>query len=378
MAAFPCVHVGRGVPVGVAEGSVAGGRAIPILAQQKASTTVAWTAARFPARAPVGVAALLAGLAGAGGRVSRTRDPQRMTSRPRALAGRRAVESEAARLEREAAKLRAEAQDLEKANAVERRAARAEQLLGADRGSGATVGSELLAARMKDVVGLEMSSTEVGELLSASAAGKAELGFDDLASAAFDQAVAALVAAQDARLSEELARRERELAEEEERKRLVSSVTDVFSGGEEDAGPVVRVLACLPYLLPLVDGLPLGASLQFALPVLAQFIGFVFPLLALKEAIPFGTFIFLIGFQFLCRNPELPALVRYNLRQACVIDIVILLPQLLASFTGIVLPLDVPLFILMLLSVGYSLAVTALGKTPSGLGFISDATERGL
>jgi len=104
------------------------------------------------------------------------------------------------------------------------------------------------------------------------------------------------------------------------------------------------------------------------------------PLVELKEVIPFGTFIFLIGFQALCRNPELPALLRYNLRQACVLDILILLPSFIQSFLGIQVPegLDFALFILLLGCLPYCLFMTALGKTPDGLGFVSDATERGL
>merc|ERR1712187_93602 len=108
------------------------------------------------------------------------------------------------------------------------------------------------------------------------------------------------------------------------------------------------------------DGLPLGGALLGVVPALMPLFVIFGPLAALKDVIPFGTFIFLIGFQYLCRNQELPGLLRYNLRQACVIDILILLPDFIQGFTGIELPqqLDIPLFILMVLSVAYSLVLT--------------------
>eukprot|EP00411_Alexandrium_monilatum_P119633 CAMPEP_0175680862 /NCGR_PEP_ID=MMETSP0097-20121207/25007_1 /TAXON_ID=311494 /ORGANISM="Alexandrium monilatum, Strain CCMP3105" /LENGTH=352 /DNA_ID=CAMNT_0016987707 /DNA_START=17 /DNA_END=1072 /DNA_ORIENTATION=- len=320
----------------------------------------------------------------AAGAAARCRHLQR-AARSQAVRGgasavtRAAVESEASRLERQAAQLRAEAQELEKAKAVERRAARAEELLDATRDSGATVGPEALSASVKKVVGLTLSPNDVRELMAVSATGD-RLGFDDLASVAFDAALEKLVAAQDAKLSAELAERQKELAAEAEREKMVSSVTSLFSGDADDGGPTGRALACLPYLLPLLDGLPYGLSLASFVPFLAPLFITLGPLLGLKNAIPFGTFIFLLGFQFLCRNQELPGLLRYNLRQACVIDVLILLPSFVAGFTGFRIPdtLDIPIFILMAICIGYSLVCTALGKTPSGLGFVSDATERGL
>merc|ERR1711972_714627 len=146
------------------------------------------------------------------------------------------------------------------------------------------------------------------------------------------------------------------MADKEEQEKLMSGVANMFSAEDDGGGPAGRVLACLPYLLPLADGLPFGGALADDVPFLQPILIAFSPLLALKSVIPFGTFIFLIAFQFLCRNPELPGLLRYNLRQACVIDILILLPEFILSFTGIQLPpqLDIPLFILMALSVVYS------------------------
>eukprot|EP00930_Biecheleria_cincta_P035194 TRINITY_DN24221_c0_g2_i1.p1 TRINITY_DN24221_c0_g2~~TRINITY_DN24221_c0_g2_i1.p1 ORF type:complete len:391 (+),score=79.99 TRINITY_DN24221_c0_g2_i1:214-1386(+) len=285
-------------------------------------------------------------------------------------------DTEAAKLAQEAAKIRAEAQELEKEKVNEQRINRAKDILG----SKSAVGPQELQVKLKEVAGFTVSPGEVGDIMKACFAGD-KLGIGDLASAAFDEALSQIISAQDARLNAELAKRKQELAEEAAREKMVSSITDVFAGGEEDSsGPAGRVLACLPYLLPLIDGLPYGGALPDLVPFLMPLYVVVSPILTLKSVIPFGTFIFLIGFQFLCRNPELPNLLRYNLRQACVIDIFILLPQFIAGFTGFQLPdlLDVPVFILMVISIVYSVGMTALGKTPNKLGFISEATERGL
>merc|ERR1712226_1285558 len=96
--------------------------------------------------------------------------------------------------------------------------------------------------------------------------------------------------------------------------------------------------------------------------------------------IPFGTFIFLIGFQYLSRNEDLPGVVRYNLRQATVLDIFAIIPAWFTGLLGMNLPdgLDIALFILILFCMTYSVVLTALGRLPDGLGFVSDATKRGL
>jgi len=293
----------------------------------------------------------------------------RFSTTCRATAG--SDEDAASRLEREAAKLRAEAAELEE----DRRAARARQLLGGD----STVGPEELGKRVKGVLGLSLSGDEVAELSGSVSAGTNKLGFEDLASTAFDVTLDRLEKAQNARLSAELAERKRQLAEEAEREKAIAAATGLFSADADDGGIQGRVLACLPYFLPLADGIQFGGPAIDLVPALYPILMVFSPLLALKSAIPFGTFLFLVAFQFLCRNEELPGLLRYNLRQACVIDILILLPDFIAGFTGFQLPaVDLPLFILMVLSVGYSVILTSLGKYPNNLGFISDATERGL
>jgi len=257
---------------------------------------------------------------------------------------------------------------------------RAEQLVGGKRSAGAALGPEELAAKLKEVEDVDFSVAEAKMLITAcSTSDKA--GYDDLATEAFDAELAKLVKEQGLRLSAELAERKRQLEDEKKKEELVSTVTNVLSPGTEvEAGPAERALASLPYLLPLVDLLPYGVSLAYLFPPLQFLFLFAAPLLALKNMIPFGTFIFLIGFQFLCRNEELNGLVRYNLRQATVLDIFAILPSWIIGFIGVNLPegLDMALFVLIFFCMSYSVVLTALGRLPDGLGFVSDATKRGL
>lgn len=291
-----------------------------------------------------------------------------------------AAEDDASSLASQAAALRAEAMELEKSKVMDRRTSRAEQLVGGKRSAGAALGPEELVAKLKEVEDVDFCVAEAKMLITAcSTSDKA--GYDDLATEAFDAELAKLVKEQGLRLSAELADRKRQLEDEKKKEELVSTVTNVINPGTEvEAGPAERALACLPYLLPLVDLLPYGVGLAYIFPPLQFLFLFAAPLLALKNAIPFGTFIFLIGFQFLCRNEELNGLVRYNLRQSTVLDIFAILPSWIIGFIGVNLPegLDLALFVLIFFCMTYSVVLTALGRLPDGLGFVSDATKRGL
>jgi hypothetical protein len=87
-----------------------------------------------------------------------------------------------------------------------------------------------------------------------------------------------------------------------------------------------RLLAALAYLLPWSDGIGFGQGVLsmarplelLALPAL--------PLLALERVVPFGGLVlFLALFLLVVRNPQVPYLIRFNVLQAILIDIVLVL-----------------------------------------------------
>jgi uncharacterized membrane protein len=85
-----------------------------------------------------------------------------------------------------------------------------------------------------------------------------------------------------------------------------------------------RLLAALAYLLPWSDGVPFGGALFGLLPALQWLV-----LPALQQQIPFGGFLlFLVLFLAVVRNARVPYFIRFNVLQAILIDIVLILVSL--------------------------------------------------
>ena len=96
-------------------------------------------------------------------------------------------------------------------------------------------------------------------------------------------------------------------------------------------GPPIwqRLLAALAYLLPWSDSIGFGASLFRMFPLLRYLQLPALPLLLLEQAVPFGGLVlFLVLFVAVVRNPKVPYMVRFNVLQAILIDIVLVLLQL--------------------------------------------------
>ena len=105
-------------------------------------------------------------------------------------------------------------------------------------------------------------------------------------------------------------------------------------------GPPIwqRLLAALAYLLPWSDALPFGRSLFGVFPALQWLSLPALPLVVLQQAVPFGGFvIFLVLFLAVVRNTKVPYLIRFNVLQAILIDILLILVSLV--FTVLLAPL---------------------------------------
>lgn len=90
-----------------------------------------------------------------------------------------------------------------------------------------------------------------------------------------------------------------------------------------------RIFACLPYLLPLVEGLAFGKFLFSQFPALQVLFVPLAPVLLLYS-IPFaGLIIFFALFLLVVRNESIPHFIRFNTMQAILIDIVLLLCNLI-------------------------------------------------
>jgi hypothetical protein len=101
-----------------------------------------------------------------------------------------------------------------------------------------------------------------------------------------------------------------------------------------------RLLAAAAYLLPWSDGLGFGRSLFGLFPVLQWLSLPALPIALLQQAVPFGGFLlFLVLFLAVVRNPRVPYLIRFNVLQAILIDIVLVLVSL--AFNILLAPLGI-------------------------------------
>jgi len=327
-----------------------------------------------------------------------------LAARRGAIVARRAVEeeedallaearaaAEAARLELEAAKLRAEAQELERTSAVERRTARAGALLSGRRSDDGTyrLSVEDLPARLKGVAEIELTEFEADRLASACGLplnGPRNFSFEELASERFDAELERITAqARQAKLLRE--RQEREAAEAARAAEAAAAASPAGSSQAEavpadendDRSTNTRVLACLAYILPLVDSIQFG----FYFLQVAPFFAPLFAVLALPSAIiglvPFGTIILFAACVILGANRDLPRLLRFNLQQAVLLDVTFFLPNLLvAAVNGGALPPEIAgfFFLNLMVLITYCILRNADGEYPDGIPVVSDFAKR--
>jgi uncharacterized membrane protein len=91
-----------------------------------------------------------------------------------------------------------------------------------------------------------------------------------------------------------------------------------------------RIFACLPYLLPLIEGLAFGSFLFFQFPALRVFFVPFAPVILLYSSIPFaGLIVFFALFLLVVRNESINHFIRFNTMQAILIDIVLVLCNLI-------------------------------------------------
>ena len=93
-----------------------------------------------------------------------------------------------------------------------------------------------------------------------------------------------------------------------------------------------RILSCMPYIVPLLDGDRYGRFLFYQIPILGLADDILLgPFKLIYGTIPFAQLIFFIGLSVLSRNPEIPRPVRFNMQQALLLDIALIFPSLLGQ-----------------------------------------------
>ena len=105
-----------------------------------------------------------------------------------------------------------------------------------------------------------------------------------------------------------------------------------------------RLLGLLAYLLPWSDALSFGRELYNLFPWVAYLALPATPVLLVERSIPFGGFLlFLVLFLVVVRNPNVPYYLRFNVLQAILLDI--LLVVLALAFNVLLSPLGNSLMI---------------------------------
>ncbi len=132
--------------------------------------------------------------------------------------------------------------------------------------------------------------------------------------------------------------------------------------------PQDRVFACLPYLLPLIDGLAFSIPFLNQFPVLQPIF---LPLFALRPltAFPLGLIVFFGLFMLVIRNENISHFVRFNAMQAILLDIVLILCNLVLGLLagplqgGLILEtLFNVVFLGSMAAIIYSVVQSALGR----------------
>ena len=143
-----------------------------------------------------------------------------------------------------------------------------------------------------------------------------------------------------------------------------------------------RIFACLPYLLPLVEGVSFGSFLLSQFPPLRVILIPILPVLAIYNGVPFaGLIIFFALFMLVVRNEKIPHFIRFNTMQAILLSIVLslcgLLVRVLSPVPGANFAIETlanTIFIGLVVAVVYSVAQTIMGRYAE-IPAISDAVH---
>ncbi|WP_032522434.1 Tic20 family protein [Prochlorococcus marinus] len=125
-----------------------------------------------------------------------------------------------------------------------------------------------------------------------------------------------------------------------------------------------RLTSAFMYTLPLKASIPFGYYLFYKYSFLKILLFLTFPVAIIEKSLPFGGFLlFIILFAGLARNPKVPYFVRYNVCQALLIDIALIIISYLLRIFPIV-ELGSIIFILIFCIFIYSISQCIFGVEP--------------
>ncbi|MBW4643928.1 MAG: hypothetical protein KME23_13210 [Goleter apudmare HA4340-LM2] len=131
-----------------------------------------------------------------------------------------------------------------------------------------------------------------------------------------------------------------------------------------------RIFACLPYLLPLIDGLVFGVSLLTQFPALQVLLLPLQPVIQIYGSLgSFGQLIvFFALFILVVRNEKVSHFIRFNTMQAILLDIIVFLCSIVLRIVALpgldfaVQTLASTVFLGIVAAVVYSVAQSLAGR----------------
>lgn len=151
-----------------------------------------------------------------------------------------------------------------------------------------------------------------------------------------------------------------------------------------------KLLSVLPYLLPLLDALPYGGKFIIDLHLdqnpLFSFAGVLF---YVYQQIPFSGLIAFFVFNLFSTNLQLNRIIRWNIQQAILLDIALIIPSFIGSFVTVLaninhieIPADISgnlaaaVYLIFTISIVYCMVASALGIEVNNIPIISDQVRK--
>jgi hypothetical protein len=167
--------------------------------------------------------------------------------------------------------------------------------------------------------------------------------------------------------------------------REVHSTTQLSMWSQnDDIEGADKIKACIPYVLPLIDGDHFGTYIYQRIPALGLVDDVLLqPLVNFAHAIPFSSVLLYLALVLGTRNERFSRGVKFNAQQAALIDVALVIPEVIAgSMEGS----DIPRYIMEPCSnftyyaymsmIVYCLVSNLRGRKPNEIPFISETAER--
>lgn len=155
--------------------------------------------------------------------------------------------------------------------------------------------------------------------------------------------------------------------------------------GSDSPSAPQRIVASLGYFLPLLDGVRYGAYLFRQYPITQLLVQPVLPLYQVYTSVPGASFVAFFGLYIaVVQNTKLSRYVRYNVMQAIILDVLLILPQLLERLfatpggggfgAGVIVLLYNTVFLFLFTCFAFGVTSCLLGRSPR-LPIVADAAD---